>query len=723
MPTPGGLVTRPELIDAQLDVAHLGRVVNSKDAGGNPITQSTNRTGGVNKTLNALQEEYQAAIRDAGGVPLGVWTSGVTEFTAYNQYAIYNGIPYKPRAGTTLPYIAQGADPTAAPDDAFVQPYAEVQPSDITDAQEDLLPPGSSLFKGDDGAWVKNGDTIPVNSTHLRVLVGGEPTILVAWDTLTLPATITSVPVSDNGFAGYSLATDQGFFELVTLETEAGRLAGNLKCWGGVAGKDDTVAAGNSTSLSRAIDYFSGGVNSEDGGGEIDLGKGVWTFGPFTINERWGWTLKGSNQSIYLTGAISIKGCANYICKDFMVRGYTPKTSDGFIFDVGETTGERNHNFAFINVYTRELDNGLHAVGSISQAWFYGGQHGANNKSINFESGFTADHIYFVKPIFADHTAGSTAFECFCNNWELIAPHFETNHGDGTTTDVNIGGQQGKVVGGVMTQSGQIKFSGNNATVSGMTINNSSATEVIRQISGELSVTGNVIRWESNNGTGNAFTDGLGKTGIKGTLFRKLSDNEIKNPGVGINTTGDRIAIDNNFIDGPATYAYLIQNSDNVKINGGTVALKVIGSVGVRQQTSNGAGCSVNNINWQITAGERYQFDGSQIQVHDSGEGSPNGVIYGGAGSTYSRINNPIQGRTNYVKFSAATSNTAWMPEGIALVSTLDLSDATNIINTEDKRRGVSVLNTDTNVILLAESTSPTGRWYDSLGNVVVTPT
>ena len=64
MATPGGLVDKQELIDAQLDTAHLGRVVNSKDASGAPISTSTNRTGGVNKTLDALEAEYDQSIID-----------------------------------------------------------------------------------------------------------------------------------------------------------------------------------------------------------------------------------------------------------------------------------------------------------------------------------------------------------------------------------------------------------------------------------------------------------------------------------------------------------------------------------------------------------------------------------------------------------------------------------------------------------------------------------
>ncbi|CAH9013277.1 hypothetical protein VP141O351_P0095 [Vibrio phage 141O35-1] len=162
MSTPGGLVDKQELIDAQLDTAHLGRVVNSKDASGAPINTSTNRTGGVNKTLDALEAEYQGdidnfvqvsdqviidktdefneAIQGAGGIPLGTWAAGVTTFTKYNEYAVYNGIPYKPRTTTTLPYVAQGSDPTASPDGANVQPYQEITEAQVVDVVESTVP-------------------------------------------------------------------------------------------------------------------------------------------------------------------------------------------------------------------------------------------------------------------------------------------------------------------------------------------------------------------------------------------------------------------------------------------------------------------------------------------------------------------------------------------------------------------------------------------------------
>ena len=129
MATPGGLVDKQELINAQLDTAHLGRVVNSKDSTGAPITTSTNRTGGVNKTLDGLEGEYQEAIRNAGAEALngGVWAGGV-QFTAYNQYMVYNSVAYKPKTSTTLPYTSE-----AVPNVSNVEPFSDVNSGNLSD--------------------------------------------------------------------------------------------------------------------------------------------------------------------------------------------------------------------------------------------------------------------------------------------------------------------------------------------------------------------------------------------------------------------------------------------------------------------------------------------------------------------------------------------------------------------------------------------------------------
>lgn len=47
----------------------------------------------------------------------------------------------------------------------------------VSGAQEELLPPGSQIYP-DDGSVLANGMIVPSGITHLRVLVGGEPTIV-----------------------------------------------------------------------------------------------------------------------------------------------------------------------------------------------------------------------------------------------------------------------------------------------------------------------------------------------------------------------------------------------------------------------------------------------------------------------------------------------------------------------------------------------------------------
>jgi hypothetical protein len=83
MPTPSGLPTKEDLQDCTLDVAHMGRVVNSKDASGAPITTSTNRTGGVNKTLDALEAEYTEARQASESQFDAFLTGSESQFDAF----------------------------------------------------------------------------------------------------------------------------------------------------------------------------------------------------------------------------------------------------------------------------------------------------------------------------------------------------------------------------------------------------------------------------------------------------------------------------------------------------------------------------------------------------------------------------------------------------------------------------------------------------------------
>lgn len=124
--------------------------------------------------------------------------------------------------------------------------------------EERLLGAGAKIYRGSNGQYVQNGDVIPVGTTHLSVLIGGNVFLVTAWDNLTLPATVTTVPTAGNGFSGYDLITDQGTFELVTKETlvqrgnngiPTNKVSLNVAGWGAGGQSDDLP------SILKAIEY------------------------------------------------------------------------------------------------------------------------------------------------------------------------------------------------------------------------------------------------------------------------------------------------------------------------------------------------------------------------------------------------------------------------------------------------------------------------------------
>lgn len=118
----------------------------------------------------------------------------------------------------------------------------------VTEAQEDFLQPGSELFKGSDGVTVKNGDNITAGTTHLRVLVGGTPTI------------VAMSPIASG---------------VVTLLTETGATIGATTV--SFTKKTDTPTVGDMVALSNHVNtvietlgYYSEG----DGGHGIYINRG-----------------------------------------------------------------------------------------------------------------------------------------------------------------------------------------------------------------------------------------------------------------------------------------------------------------------------------------------------------------------------------------------------------------------------------------------------------------
>ena len=109
------LITTEALQNANLDVITLAEVTNSREGGvasGARIDTATNRFGTTTDTVDG-------AFKKMTSVPIngGVWAAGVT-FNAYNEYMIYSGVAYKPKAATALPY-----ESTATPDVASVEPF------------------------------------------------------------------------------------------------------------------------------------------------------------------------------------------------------------------------------------------------------------------------------------------------------------------------------------------------------------------------------------------------------------------------------------------------------------------------------------------------------------------------------------------------------------------------------------------------------------------------
>ena len=177
MATPGGLVDKQELIDAQLDTAHLGRVVNSKDASGAPISTSTNRTGGVNKTLDALEAEYQGEIAEAVVAFDDQRDQFETTFNAQFTYKRIGNI--SDYAGQSLPE-ADKLNSYQYPDDSDAwyapvqgQPFPITIPADPTVSGSGwVLTASPNIYRG---LWPDTGGSANKGETW-QTQTGGAPT-------------------------------------------------------------------------------------------------------------------------------------------------------------------------------------------------------------------------------------------------------------------------------------------------------------------------------------------------------------------------------------------------------------------------------------------------------------------------------------------------------------------------------------------------------------------
>lgn len=81
----------------------------------------------IDNANNAAQNAENVLIN----LPSGQWAAGIT-FNSANEFMNFNGVGYTPLPTTTFPYVTQGSDPTQAPDNAFVQPFSNINSSNIS---------------------------------------------------------------------------------------------------------------------------------------------------------------------------------------------------------------------------------------------------------------------------------------------------------------------------------------------------------------------------------------------------------------------------------------------------------------------------------------------------------------------------------------------------------------------------------------------------------------
>ena len=151
-------------------------------------------------TITGLEQRYIQTPLNGG-----VWAAGI-DFESYNQYMIFSGVAYRPKAATTLPYTS-----TASPDTAFVEPFNDLVTSDLS-TYTDLV--------FDDVASAQASAIVQIGN-KIRIVSRGNSDFLVTSDTpngydkidlgdsLTATLILTpSTPVSAYGATGVSDGTD-----------------------------------------------------------------------------------------------------------------------------------------------------------------------------------------------------------------------------------------------------------------------------------------------------------------------------------------------------------------------------------------------------------------------------------------------------------------------------------------------------------------------------------
>lgn len=437
--------------------------------------------------------------------------------------------------------------------------------------------------------------------TALRGLTSSElqdgDVITVTNDGIAGPGVIKTGTVTDNGGTRIVFTDDSNrYWERVY------KGAVFIEWFGGISGSSTANATTNATALSNAIDY----ITSTATGGEIDFGDNEWVVGAITISytDRY-LVLKGNQTKLRTTGAWTIQdGGFLHIC-GFEAQPTVAKAHDFLTFSASV---DRNARFIVGDCNIGNFDNGIHFTGAASQAYVYRVQLANNNKSVYIESGFTFDHVLFDHLIFGDHAAGSTAFDARANNWSLTNSHFETNHDDTATYDINAQGQNFRIQNNVMTQSGGVILNATNGIMSNNVLNRCTALIAIDSQAGENSINNNEIKWDTNTSAGRY--DGTNKTGIKLTSANSCDGNSVKRSDIGIDNSVSNMDLVGNKINDAITAGIQYGSVTNLTITGGSIFVGKSGAAGILQTSGNGTGVFIDPAISFVVSGGAVKYSG-----------------------------------------------------------------------------------------------------------------
>lgn len=280
-----------------------------------------NKQGDIDGTGTPYEELYfqdisgafQALLAEGGitpsGVPDNVINSDIRDAvrSIVQKYApvkeVLKGLGYSGNFG----YFVEGFDYVETGDlgfdtnlDAYVYigtgapvktVTAGIDPSTDNDYFKVDLSKVSSAYKGRNSVFVSSGDTIPLGTEYITVLINEELIDVRAFDDITFPLVFTSV--SPNSQLGYEVVTDSGNYEFVT--EDIGKLRGQDggdrfgSGYGIPAGADQGNLAdfqGNFPVRVNPDPVFGGfiGINNPQCGSVFDLasfgGQGIPGFNP-----------------------------------------------------------------------------------------------------------------------------------------------------------------------------------------------------------------------------------------------------------------------------------------------------------------------------------------------------------------------------------------------------------------------------------------------------------